>query len=78
MPPSGFDDQVVISNSFVDEQIRIGMGQAKGCLWVDDILPLLTDEDPLEMERVYHRQAAHEPANMKRRLSDRQGCVSNE
>ena len=34
------------------------MGQAKGCRWVDDILPLLTDEDPLEMERVYHRQAA--------------------
>jgi len=46
------------SNCFVDEQIRIGIGQAKVRRWVEDILPLLTDEDSLEMERVYHRQAA--------------------
>lgn len=33
-----------------DKQIRLRMGQANVRTWVDDILPLLTDEDPLGVE----------------------------
>jgi hypothetical protein len=30
-----------------DKQIQLRMGQANVKKWVDDILPLLTDDDPL-------------------------------
>src|SRR3954469_17499410 len=33
-----------------DKQIQLRMGQAKVRRWVDDILPLLTDEDPLGVD----------------------------
>lgn len=33
-----------------DKQIQLRMGQANVHRWVDDILPLLTDEDPLGVE----------------------------
>jgi threonine dehydrogenase-like Zn-dependent dehydrogenase len=33
-----------------DKQIQIRMGQANVRRWVDDVLPLLTDEDPLGTE----------------------------
>jgi threonine dehydrogenase-like Zn-dependent dehydrogenase len=33
-----------------DKQIQVRMGQANVRRWVDDILPLLTDEDPLGVE----------------------------
>ncbi|HEX2728230.1 MAG TPA: glutathione-dependent formaldehyde dehydrogenase, partial [Rubrobacteraceae bacterium] len=33
-----------------DMQIQVRMGQANVRRWVDDILPLLTDEDPLGVE----------------------------
>ncbi|KAF0968018.1 MULTISPECIES: zinc-dependent alcohol dehydrogenase [unclassified Gordonia (in: high G+C Gram-positive bacteria)] len=33
-----------------DKQIRLHMGQANVKRWVDDILPLLTDEDPLGVD----------------------------
>jgi threonine dehydrogenase-like Zn-dependent dehydrogenase len=33
-----------------DKQIQIRMGQANVRRWVDDILPLLTDDDPLGVE----------------------------
>jgi threonine dehydrogenase-like Zn-dependent dehydrogenase len=33
-----------------DKQIRLHMGQANVKRWVDDILPLLTDDDPLGVE----------------------------
>ncbi|MEU8709648.1 zinc-dependent alcohol dehydrogenase [Streptomyces sp. NPDC048565] len=34
-----------------DKQIQLRMGQANVKRWVDDILPLLTDEDPLGVDR---------------------------
>ena len=33
-----------------DKQISLRMGQANVKRWVDDIIPLLTDEDPLGVE----------------------------
>jgi threonine dehydrogenase-like Zn-dependent dehydrogenase len=33
-----------------DKQIQLRMGQANVKRWVDDILPLMTDEDPLGVE----------------------------
>ena len=33
-----------------DKQIPLRMGQANVRRWVDDILPLLTDEDPLGVD----------------------------
>ncbi|MBW3605094.1 MAG: glutathione-dependent formaldehyde dehydrogenase [Actinobacteria bacterium] len=44
-----------------DKQIRLHMGQANVRRWVDDILPLLTDEDPLGVDDfATHRMALHE------------------
>lgn len=33
-----------------DKQIQLRMGQANVKHWVDDIMPLLTDDDPLGVE----------------------------
>ncbi len=33
-----------------DKQVQVRMGQANVRRWVDDILPLLTDEDPLGVD----------------------------
>ena len=33
-----------------DKQVQLRMGQANVRRWVDDILPLLTDDDPLGVE----------------------------
>ena len=33
-----------------DKQVQIRMGQANVRRWVDDILPLLTDDDPLGVD----------------------------
>jgi threonine dehydrogenase-like Zn-dependent dehydrogenase len=33
-----------------DKQIQIRMGQANVKRWVDDIMPLLTDDDPLGVD----------------------------
>ena len=33
-----------------DKQIQLRMGQANALRWVPDILPLLTDEDPLRVD----------------------------
>jgi len=33
-----------------DKQIQLRMGQANVERWVDDILPLVSDEDPLGVE----------------------------
>jgi threonine dehydrogenase-like Zn-dependent dehydrogenase len=37
-------------NTLVDKQIQIRMGQANVKNWIDDILPLLTDKDPLGVD----------------------------
>ena len=33
-----------------DKQIQLRMGQANVRRWIDDILPLLTDDDPLGVD----------------------------
>jgi threonine dehydrogenase-like Zn-dependent dehydrogenase len=44
-----------------DKQIQLRMGQANVKHWVDDILPLLTDEDPLGVDEfATHRIALDE------------------
>jgi threonine dehydrogenase-like Zn-dependent dehydrogenase len=45
----GTADPMPMLNIF-DKQIQLRMGQANVKRWVDDILPLLTDEDPLGVE----------------------------
>jgi threonine dehydrogenase-like Zn-dependent dehydrogenase len=42
----GYADPLPMMTLF-DKQIQLRMGQANVKRWVDDILPLLTDEDPL-------------------------------
>ena len=39
-----------------DKQIQLRMGQANVKRWVDDILPLLTDDDPLGVENFHTHQ----------------------
>jgi threonine dehydrogenase-like Zn-dependent dehydrogenase len=39
-----------------DKQIQLRMGQANVKRWVDDIIPLLTDEDPLGVESFHTHQ----------------------
>ena len=44
-----------------DKQIQVRMGQANVKRWVDDILPLLTDDDPLGVDDfATHRLALDE------------------
>jgi threonine dehydrogenase-like Zn-dependent dehydrogenase len=45
----GTADPLPMLNIF-DKQIQIRMGQANVKRWVDDILPLLTDDDPLGVD----------------------------
>ena len=45
----GMTDPVPMLRLF-DKQIELRMGQANVRHWVDDILPLLTDDDPLGVE----------------------------
>lgn len=46
---AGKMDQIPMDTLF-DKQIRMRMGQANVKRWVDDILPLLTDKDPLGVD----------------------------
>ena len=41
-----------------DKQIQLRMGQANVKHWVDDIMPLLTDEDPLGVDNFATHQTA--------------------
>jgi threonine dehydrogenase-like Zn-dependent dehydrogenase len=45
----GMTDPMPMMTLF-DKQISIRMGQANVRRWVDDILPLLTDDDPLGVD----------------------------
>jgi threonine dehydrogenase-like Zn-dependent dehydrogenase len=45
----GMTDPMPLLTMF-DKQIQVRMGQANVRRWVDDILPLLTDEDPLGVD----------------------------
>ena len=44
-----------------DKQIQLRMGQANVKRWVDDILPLLTDDDPLGVDDFATHRAAARP-----------------
>jgi threonine dehydrogenase-like Zn-dependent dehydrogenase len=46
---SGKADPIPLDTLF-DKQIKVRMGQANVKRWIDEILPLLTDEDPLGVE----------------------------
>jgi threonine dehydrogenase-like Zn-dependent dehydrogenase len=39
-----------------DKQVQLRMGQANVKRWVDDIMPLLTDEDPLGVDEFHTHQ----------------------
>jgi threonine dehydrogenase-like Zn-dependent dehydrogenase len=45
----GMADPMPLMTMF-DKQIQVGMGQANVKQWVPDIMPLLTDDDPLGVE----------------------------
>jgi threonine dehydrogenase-like Zn-dependent dehydrogenase len=46
---AGKADPIPLDTMF-DKQIKVRMGQANVKRWIDDILPLLTDEDPLGVD----------------------------
>jgi threonine dehydrogenase-like Zn-dependent dehydrogenase len=45
-----------------DKQIQLRMGQANVKKWVDDIMPLLTDEDPLGVDTFHTHQLSLDEA----------------
>jgi threonine dehydrogenase-like Zn-dependent dehydrogenase len=51
----GMADPLPLLTMF-DKQIQLRMGQANVKRWVDDILPLLTDDDPLGVESFHTHQ----------------------
>jgi hypothetical protein len=56
--------------SLFDRQIQLRMGQANMKRWIPDIMPCLTDEDPLGVDDL----ASHRPPSP--RLRRRTGCSS--
>jgi threonine dehydrogenase-like Zn-dependent dehydrogenase len=60
-----------------DKQIQFRMGQANVKRWVDDILPLLTDDDPLGVESFHtHRVPLDEaPAAYEKFQKKEDGCI---
>ncbi|MBW3668179.1 MAG: glutathione-dependent formaldehyde dehydrogenase [Actinobacteria bacterium] len=60
-----------------DKQITIRMGQANVRRWVDDILPLLTDEDPLGVGDLTTHEVplAEAPEYYKLFQEKRDGCI---
>jgi threonine dehydrogenase-like Zn-dependent dehydrogenase len=60
-----------------DKQIQFRMGQANVKRWVDDILPLLTDDDPLGVETFHtHRVPLDEaPGAYEKFQKKEDGCI---
>ena len=59
-----------------DKQIQLRMGQANVKRWVDDILPLLTDGDPLGVESfATHRVPLSEAPDYYARFQKKQDGV---
>ena len=60
-----------------DKQIQIRMGQANVRRWVDDILPLLTDDDPLDVDgfATHHLPLDEAPAAYEMFQNKRDGAV---
>ena len=51
----GMADPLPLLTMF-DKQIQLRMGQANVKRWVDDIMPLLTDDDPLGVDTFHTHQ----------------------
>ena len=60
-----------------DKQVQLRMGQANVKRWVDDILPLLTDDDPLGVDSfaTHHVPLAEAPDAYKMFQEKRDGAV---
>ena len=54
-----------------DKQIQMRMGQANVRRWIDDILPLLTDDDPLGVDSF----ATHRLPSRRRRAPMRRSST---
>ncbi|MFE5855339.1 alcohol dehydrogenase catalytic domain-containing protein [Streptomyces sp. NPDC056500] len=68
----GAADPVPMLTMF-DKQIQLRMGQANVKRWVDDILPLLTDEDPLGVDAfATHRLPLEEGPQAYKTFQDKQ------
>jgi threonine dehydrogenase-like Zn-dependent dehydrogenase len=68
----GAADPVPMLQMF-DKQIQLRMGQANVKRWVDDILPLLTDDDPLGVESfATHRLPLADAAGAYERFQKKQ------
>jgi threonine dehydrogenase-like Zn-dependent dehydrogenase len=60
-----------------DKQVQLRMGQANVKKWVDDIMPLLTEDDPLGVD-TFHTHAvplSEAPAAYDMFQKKRDGCV---
>lgn len=73
---SGAADPMPLVTMF-DKQIQLRMGQCNVKRWVDDIMPLLTDDDPLGVDTfATHRVPLAEAPEMYRAFAEkRDGCV---
>jgi threonine dehydrogenase-like Zn-dependent dehydrogenase len=60
-----------------DKQIQLRMGQANVRRWVDDLLPLLTDDDPLGVDSfaTHHMPLAHAPSAYEMFQKKRDGAI---
>jgi threonine dehydrogenase-like Zn-dependent dehydrogenase len=72
----GMTDPMPMMRMF-DKQIQLRMGQANVRRWVDDILPLLTDADPLGVDgfATHHLPLEHAPEAYKMFRDKRDGAV---
>jgi threonine dehydrogenase-like Zn-dependent dehydrogenase len=72
----GMTDPMPLLTMF-DKQIQIRMGQANVRRWVDDILPLLTDEDPLGVDSfaTHHLALQEAPSAYEMFQKKRDGAV---
>ena len=60
-----------------DKQVQVRMGQANVWRWVDEILPLLTDEDPLGVDgfATHHVPLSQAPEAYETFQEKRDGAV---
>ena len=59
-----------------DKQVQLRMGQANVMRWVDEILPLLTDDDPLGVDEfATHHLPLSEGPDAYRRFQEKQDGV---
>ncbi|WP_299038568.1 zinc-dependent alcohol dehydrogenase [uncultured Pseudokineococcus sp.] len=73
---SGAADPMPLVTMF-DKQIQLRMGQCNVKRWVDDLMPLLTDEDPLGVDTfATHRVPLDQAPEMYRTFAEKaDGCV---